>query len=363
MRVKTFRGKSTAALFSEIKAEFGDSAVILSNKSVEESGGKIHEIMVAVDNIENDTEVKYSAEQCSKDDTIGAAMSNIPEWSREWDQIKDHMMALLKPQMNLSLLAPRQRLAMEYLEKEGVTDKVILKLFRELCGDKTKAVLPALEKIARICPFNHKKWPHKFHAFAGPHGVGKTSALIRLALKEKKENPKSRICLVSADQGQGKGRLVLRHYADLSGLGFREIASREDVIALLGESPAFDRIFIDLPGLSNDTDLETWLAIYGLDDNKDLAVHLVMNPYFAPAQYRVFIRKYSCPRLESVIWSKLDESCNYGSLINMAHECEIPVSALSFGSGLRNSIVEADEKDFWRLVFKHQLPGHKRNAA
>ncbi len=319
--------------------------------------------MVAVENSENPVTSTQKQEESTRNEVIGDAMKNIPEWSQEWNQIKDHMMALLKPQMNLSLLSPRQRLAIEYLEREGVNDKVILKLFRELCGDKSKSVLPALEKIAPVSPFNNGKWPQKFHAFAGPHGVGKTSALIRLALKEKKQNPKSRICLVSADQGQGKGRLVLRHYADLSGLGFREIASRDDFAALLGEGSNFDKIFIDLPGMNGKSDLETWLAICGMSGNDDLAVHLVMNPYFAPAQYSAFIRKYSCPQLESIIWSKLDESCTYGALINIAHECDLPVSALSYGSGLRNSIIEADEKDFWRLIFKHQLPGQNQAAA
>ncbi|WP_415714876.1 hypothetical protein [Maridesulfovibrio sp.] len=73
-------------------------------------------------------------------------MNNIPDWNQEWNQIKGHMMALLKPQMNLNLLAPRQRLALEYLEREGVESKVILDLFQQLRGDKSKAILPELEK-------------------------------------------------------------------------------------------------------------------------------------------------------------------------------------------------------------------------
>lgn len=363
MRVKTFRGKNTSALFSEIKAEFGDSAVILSNKSIEEDGQKVCEIMVAIEGSEKDSPAADSETISNRDDFYRDVNKNTPVWSREWDQIKDHMMALLKPQMNLSLLAPRQRLAIEFLEKEGVSDKVILKLFRELSGDKSKSILPVLERIARIKPLNSKKWGQKFHAFAGPHGVGKTSALIRLALKEKKDNPQSRICLVSADQGQGKGRLVLRHYADLSGLGFREISCRDDFMAILAESSSFDKIFIDIPGMDNGTDLETWLAVSGMNNNSDLAVHLVMNPYFAPSQYGMFLRKYSCPQLESIIWSKLDESCNFGALINLAYDSDLPVSALSFGSCLRSSIVEAKEKDFWRLIFKHQLPAQKQVAA
>ncbi|SMF39611.1 flagellar biosynthesis protein FlhF [Desulfovibrio gilichinskyi] len=351
MRVKTFRGNSTASVFAEIKAEFGDSAVILSNKSVEESGRKIHEIMVGVEGQEAPVRA-----QSTRDDVLGDAMNNIPEWNQEWNQIKGHMMALLKPQMNLNLLAPRQRLALEYLEREGVEGRVIMSLFHELRQDPSKQILPVLENIAPVCSFSEENWPQKIHALAGPHGVGKTSTIIRLALKEKKDNPGARICVASADQGQGKGRLVLRHYADLSGLEFKDLVTREDFAALTGESHKFDKIFIDLPGLSANSELESWLAVCGLTGTCDIAVHLVMNPYFAPAQYTAFLKKYKSSKLKSIIWTKLDESCSYGALINTSYESGLPVSLLSYGSGLRNSLKSAIEKDFWRLIFKHQLP-------
>ncbi|WP_320170406.1 flagellar biosynthesis protein FlhF [Maridesulfovibrio sp.] len=351
MRVKTFRGKSTAAVFAEIKAEFGDDAVILSNKTTEENGRRIHEIMVGVDKPES--EVKTGD---TRDEVIDAAMDSIPDWNREWNQIKGHMMALLKPQMNMNLLAPRQRLALEYLEREGVDNKVILDLFQQLRGNKSKAILPELEKIAPVRPLDGNLWKEKFHALAGPHGAGKTSTIIRLALKEKRENPTARICLASADQGQGKGRLVLRHYADLSGLDFRELGTREDFARLIGESRNFDRVFIDLPGLAANAELDGWLSACGINGPCDLAVHLVLNPYYSQAQYCAFLKKYKSAKLKSLIWTKLDEACNYGALVNTAYESGLPVSLLSYGSTLRNSMKPACEKDFWRLVFKHQLP-------
>ncbi|WP_415714878.1 hypothetical protein [Maridesulfovibrio sp.] len=162
---------------------------------------------------------------------------------------------------------------------------------------------------------NSSNWPQKFQALAGPHGAGKTSTIIRLALKEKKENPAARICLASADQGQGKGRLVLRHYADLSGLEFRELASREDFARLIGESRKFDRVFIDLPGLSGNAELEGWLSACGMTGPCDLAVHLVLNPYYASAQYTAFLKKFKSNKVKSLIWTKLDEACNYGALV------------------------------------------------
>lgn len=351
MRVKTFRGSSTATVFAEIKAEFGDDAVILSNKTTEENGRKIHEIMVGVEG--NEAPVQVSE---TRDDVINDAMSNIPDWNQEWNQIKGHMMALLKPQMNFNQLAPRQRLALEYLEREGVESNVILDLFQQLRGNKSKPILPELEKIVKVRPFADNNWKEKFHALAGPHGAGKTSTIIRLALKEKKENPTARICLASADQGQGKGRLVLRHYADLSGLEFTALSTREDFARLIGESHKFDRVFIDLPGLPGNSELDGWMAACGINGPCDLAVHLVMNPYYSPAQYCAFLKKYKSSKLKSIIWTKLDEACNYGALVNTSYESGLPVSLLSYGCGLRNSMKAATEKDFWRLVFKHQLP-------
>ncbi|MDC7217659.1 MAG: hypothetical protein PQJ28_01405, partial [Spirochaetales bacterium] len=78
--------------------------------------------------------------------------------------------------------------------------------------------------------------------------------------------------------------------------------------------------------------------------------------YYAPAQYTAFLKKFQSSKVKSLIWTKLDEACNYGALVNTSYESGLPVSLLSYGSGLRNSMKPACEKDFWRLVFKHQLP-------
>jgi flagellar biosynthesis protein FlhF len=95
-----------------------------------------------------------------------------------------------------------------------------------------------------------------------------------------------------------------------------------------------------------------------------MTAHLVLSPYFSASQYADIARRYHCPQLKSLIWTKLDEACTFGALLNVARLMELPVSALSFGSGLKNSIVPAASEQLWRLIFKHQLPGAcaERNA-
>jgi len=367
MQIKTFKGSDTQAALARVKAELGDDAIILNTKSVRAAGGMTCEITAAID-------PRASAQGVRNGNGNGGGNGSKPtqrdpggfmpmhdtnpaDWNCEWRQIKDHLMALVKPQMNMDDLAPRQRVALKYLEREEVDTQVMLKVFLDLKADPERPILPVLESVAPCYGFGSKKWLQKIHVFAGPHGAGKTSCLVRLALREKQLKPKQRICVVASDEGQGKGRLVLRHYADLSGLAFREACNEEEMEALLKESHKFDMILIDLPGLSGKATLAERLEDLGLSDCRDMAAHLVLAPYFSASQYAEIARRYCCPQLQSLIWTKLDEACTFGALLNMARLTELPVSALSYGPGLKNTITPAVGEMLWRLIFKHTLPG------
>lgn len=366
MHVKTFKETDIQAALARVKAELGDDAIILNTKTVRTGAGKGCEITAAIDPRAGGPG-KGGANPVMPARSAGGFMPQMDthpsDWTCEWRQIKDHLMALVKPQLNMDELSPRQRVAIKYLEREEVDTQVLLRVFLDLKADPDRPILPVLEAVAPCCGFESKKWRQKFHVLAGPHGVGKTSSLIRLALREKQARPKARICVVAADQGQGKGRLVLRHYADLSGLAFREAGNREDMQEIIKEAAKFDMIFVDLPGLTGKATLAEHLADLGLLDRRDTAAHLVLAPYFAASQYAEIARRYCCPQLQSLIWTKLDEACSFGALLNMARLTQLPVSALSFGPGLKNSIAPASTDMLWRLIFKHTLPGASAEQA
>ncbi len=371
MQVKTFKGTDAQTALARVKAELGDDAIILNTKTVRSGSSKSCEITAAIDaTIGQKVGGQMSCGQkaaggngngngTAQRDPGGylPAGENPADWACEWRQIKGHLMALVKPQMNMDELTPRQRVALKYLEREEVDTQVMLKVFLDLKANPELPILPVLESVAPCYGFESKKWLQKFHVFAGPAGTGKTSCLVRLALREKSLKPKARICVVASDEGQGKGRLVLRHYADLSGLAFREAGNAEEMETLLKESHKFDLILVDLPGLTGTHSLAERLADLGLTGCRDMAAHLVLSPYFSASQYVEIARRYACPQLQSLIWTKLDEACTFGALLNMARLTELPVSALSYGPGLKNSISPAKSEMLWRLIFKHTLPG------
>lgn len=354
MRMKTYRAATSTAAFAKVKADLGEEAVILSNNTITENGSKCCEIVAAIDSMPTTTSTK--SKPMSKNDVVEDALEATVGWQREWSQIKGQIMQLMKPQMDFDTLSPKQKRAMEYLEREDVGQDVLAKIFCGLRGDGAMSIVNVLNNLVSVNPFSVNNTSKTFHAFAGPGGAGKTSSLVRLALKEKKANPKARICLATADGGRGKGRLVLKHYAELSGLAFREIITRDDFLMLQAEANQFDMILIDLPGLPGQATLEEWTALYGLAGCDNLDIHLVLNPFYSSKQLERFIEKYQSEQLASVIWTKLDEACTFGTILNMAFASGLPVSALSYGSGLKNSIAKSTKEMIWRLLFMRKLP-------
>ncbi|MGE4505553.1 MAG: flagellar biosynthesis protein FlhF [Desulfovibrionaceae bacterium] len=359
MQVKTYQGKTPAHCLHQVKLELGSEAVILSSKTVTRNGRRMTEVMAAVE--EPAARVRGEASPAgtpqSKDAFLSESLQASSALSHEWAQIKDCLMEFMRTKRDPARLSPTQRVAMEYLEREGVEEKVLVKVYADLAENPSRSVLPVLEALCRALPLERGSFEGKMHVFLGPSGAGKTSALIRWALREKKADPKARICVASADGGRGQGRLVLRHYAELGSLAFRELATPEDAALLVAESREFDLVLIDLPGLDAGETAAARLAELGLDGVSNLAAHLVLSPHYGSKQYDAYLAAYACDKLTSIIWTKLDEACTFGPMLNVACATGLPVSALSYGSGLRNTMVSARTEMVWRLLFKHQLPG------
>lgn len=285
------------------------------------------------------------------------------QWHEEWSTIKNQLLALMKPALRLDLLPPRQRLAIEFLQREGVEDAAILHLFQRLQGDPSASILAPLAQMVPVRTWNETEWPQRLQVIAGPFGAGKTSVAIRMALSLRKTAPTCRICLVNADATRGNGRLLLRHYCDLSHMAYKEASTTLELVAALNVClrEGYDRVLVDLPGLSRGRYLSTLLSDAGLADRTgetadDLAVHLTLPPHYGTLQLRGILARYRTEHAGSIVWTKLDEAEHYGQIVNVATQTGLPVSCLSFGPGLGNSLAPAKENMLWRLLFKRELP-------
>jgi len=385
MQVKTFLGKNTAQVLAQVKAEMGPDAVILNSRDVSKGNVRLHEIVAGIERASHPTQhgqfedegLSFAVTKKSGNGNGGshassigsgsfdaslsaeaAALGGIPmgwrQWHKDWNSLREHILALMRPEMRLDTLAPRQRLALEYLQREGVDDEVLIQLYRNLQADGEQSVLAPLAEIVTVKPWGFKNWKNKVHLIAGPFGCGKTVTALRMALALRDEKPETGIAIINADCDRGHGRLILKHYCELLDIEYHEAGNSNDMRKALSACKETDKILIDLPGLAADETLSGALTRFGLTGKSSL--HLVLAPHFSKEHIRGLITAYEAERCASLIWTKLDEAYSFGALANAAVMCGLPVSALSFAPGLTNSLIPAEANHLWHLLFKHKLP-------
>lgn len=347
MQVKTFTAKSMAEALAQIKTDLGPDAVILDSKSAK---GKGVTVTAALER------AVAPASECS------APAGDV--WQKEWSSIKTHLLHLMRPSLRLDQLPARQRTAMEYLQGEGLCEEAVLALYEKLRANPDESILGPLSEVVKVKAWSAGSWPQKFHVLAGPFGSGKTTVAVRMALMLRKKNPDMRICLINADATRGNGRLLLKHYADLSDFAYKEAGSTMELVAALtaAENEGFERIIVDLPGLPKNRYLTALIKDAGLD-KRDAAAHLVLPPHYGQSAFNAILERYRTSLPGSIVWTKLDEAEQYGQIVSAGLKTGLPVSALSYGPSLGNSLCPAVEVMLWRMLFKHELPGQEFDTS
>ena len=340
MQIKTFRGKTLSEVMARIKKEIGPDAVILNSDDVTDKGEKYFEVTVAR---ENDIEQQ-------KREPNYYAYNFEQEFRLEWEKFQKNIYALIKPHLNKNNITPRQKQVLDYLEKQGVSTELILEIYARISQSPDTPILKILSQAIKIQSWMEKFTPQKIHAFTGPSGSGQTSTSLRLALELKKSSAK--ILILNANINHAGGKLYLKHFSELSGLAYHETDRLSR--SILNHFKEFDYILIDLPPLAQGKNLLA--SMKELQASSEIAIHLVLAPAYSSEQLNFFSVQYSHPQMASLIWTKLDETCIFGRIMNIAWKTRLPISYLSYGPGLKKSSVPATQDNVWRLIFKKELP-------
>lgn len=346
MQVKTYIGNSTKEVLDAIKNELGSDAVILSSRERQKDGRRVYEITAGAERTEQTS---------AKDKASSAAPSGWDDWHKEWSKLKEQIYLLMQPSLQLDKLSPHQRVALEYLQREGVENEVIVQCYNLLLAHKAEeaSMLKVLASLVPVKSFTFENYPQRLHIITGPYGVGKTSTVLRLALLRKVQVPHHRVAFINTDSLRGNGRVVLRHWADLSGFPYFEAPDKESMYGALKACGDANCIFVDMQGLAKNEKLEDKLRMLGLD-TVQAHVHITISPHY---QYlKELLKRYKSSFPTSLMWTKLDEAEHFAELINIAVWTGMPISALSFGAELQDSLIPAEEAQIWRLILKHQLP-------
>ena len=176
--------------------------------------------------------------------------------------------------------------------------------------------------------------------FVGPPGAGKTTTLVKFAIRECLGRRLS-MRIVSVDPYRVAAHEKLRAYARIMGVGFTAASSIREFIEALDEFRAKDILLIDTPGFCN-SDLESLHETAGVVSQLIAReVHLVLPASMNREDLMRSVTQYAPFQADHLLFTKLDETTSRGAAICTALEAEKPLSFFTTGQSIPEDIQPA----------------------
>jgi flagellar biosynthesis protein FlhF len=232
--------------------------------------------------------------------------------------------------------------AYDWLLDSGLETNVVFTLIRELHDShpvddeqltttlRTSILDLMVSEVKISGPLLDEEGGPKAVMIVGPSGVGKTTTIAKLAafyaLRQKRN-----VALITLDTYRVAAVEQLRVYGSILGLSVDVALTCEDLAGMLRMRESADLILIDTAGRSplDETALRELKQLAA--PNREVEVHLLLAAGTREADLAVLLNRFMTLPVKSVIFSKLDETTQYGSVFNVLHQTGLPLSYLTTG--------------------------------
>jgi flagellar biosynthesis protein FlhF len=238
-------------------------------------------------------------------------------------------------------LAPRFPELQQQLLNAGVSEDLMQEMLDELPDvsawreqAQSPLALSALRdliarRVASSGPITLTPGQPKAVALIGPTGVGKTTTIAKLAahfaLVQKK-----RVALLTVDTYRIAAVEQLKTYSQIIDLPIAVAYSQSEVLPAIEQFADYDLILIDTAGRSQKNIMQVG-ELKSLLETIHCETHLVLSAHIKEQDMLEAAQRFSAARVDHLIFSKLDETSSYGTLLNVADRTGIPLSYLTTG--------------------------------
>ncbi len=190
----------------------------------------------------------------------------------------------------------------------------------------------------------------KVVALTGPTGVGKTTTIAKLAARLKAEGLD--VALATIDTYRIAAIEQLKTYAELIGIPLEVLLTPNDLGRTIHMNRGRDIILIDTAGRSQRDIEEIDELGKFLNGEYDVITYLVLSSAGSPEQIKESIKNFSTLGISSLIFTKLDEAVNYGSIFNAMAHSGLPASYFTTGQRVPEDMEPAGAKRLFQSIFK-----------
>ena len=397
MKLKTFTAPSYTEALNKVKAALGDDVVIVSSKEIKRKtlgSSGLYEIVVAVEDekIEkksynkensyndkmNDVMLKLSTaakeiNTLSNTKKPTATLSEnyvkpvknsdeIIQLKEEINKISDTLKYLQATVWNINKkndleLPPEFSEIYALAKASGITTNYlneIMKLtikYMPLKMRKNRSAIKRyfhtlLKKMIPIRIEREVKAPHKkIMMFVGPTGVGKTTTIAKLAARYAyKQSSRHKVGIITLDTYRIGAVEQLMTYAKMMKLPIETVVDPNDFEEALEVLRHNDYILIDTVGSSqHDREkIEKLSSFLRVNTFAEININLVLSAITKYEDLSDVYKNFSILPIDTLIFTKLDETKTYGNIFSLLLDTKKPVSYFSIGQEVPDDLMEAN---------------------
>ncbi len=179
----------------------------------------------------------------------------------------------------------------------------------------------------------------------GPTGVGKTTTLAKLAARYAyMMEKKYKVGIITLDTYRIGAVEQLMQYAKMMRIGIEAVVDPPEFITALQALSHMDIILIDTVGSSqyDKEKIEKLQQFLSTHTDVGIDVSLVMGAPTKLEDLRAIYSNFSILGIDTLIFTKLDETRGFGNIFSLVYETEKPVSYLSIGQEVPDDLMCAD---------------------
>ena len=234
----------------------------------------------------------------------------------------------LRPSTAESLcITLRRDLSQEALQ----SDREIQDALHRLCTDRIRVSGPLLDGAH----------DYKVSLFVGPSGVGKTTSIAKLAAHYRLQEGRS-VALITLDTCRLAAVEHLRMYAKVLGVPLETAQTTTDVVEGIRRHRQASLIMIDTPGFGLHESAQLMNLGQLKDSCESIDTHLVLSATTRMQDLRRIVARYGACTPSRLLFTKLDETEEYGNLFELAYQTTLPLSYWSTGQRVPEDVELAD---------------------
>lgn len=194
----------------------------------------------------------------------------------------------------------------------------------------------------------------EFVVFAGPPGVGKTTTLVKIAVREclAKRQP---VRILSLDPNRVAAHEKLRTLAGIIGVPFTALNSVQEFLSAVDDSRNKGFVLVDTPGYSSAEMDGAVEAARCLERLQHKQIHLVLPASMKRPDLARTIGEYAVFRPDYLLFTKLDETRSMGAALSAALEADKPLSFFTGGQTIPEDIEPAHARAFLASLLRPQV--------